>query len=180
MKWVGIIAALLAGLVVAAVAGLWIVGLSSNDYESAIDISRPAAEVWPWITEPAKQKQWVSLLTEVRTLTPETARMGSRAVWIMIDPGMNNQRIEIDSEVTGVVPNERLDLRIRSRGMFSGHATYTLTPLPGGGTHLLNAGTYHYDQWLSRLVEPLVRPEVRRKMEADMLRLKLLAEGTAH
>jgi uncharacterized protein YndB with AHSA1/START domain len=181
MKWVGIIAAVLAGVVVVAIAGLWIAGFrkDAGHYESAIDIGRPAAEVWPWITEPEKQKKWVGWLTEARALTPESSSVGSREVWVMVDPSMNNQRVEIDSEVTSVVPNQSLSLRVGSKGMFTGDANYTLIALPGGGTRVLNSGTYRYDQWFARLLEPLVSPEAHKKLENDMGRLKrLVEEGT--
>jgi uncharacterized membrane protein len=180
MKWVKTIAALLAGIVLVAIASLWIAGLGSNagHYESVIEIGRPAAEVWPWITEPDKLKQWVSWLSEARKLTPEPTHPGSRAVWIMVDPSMGNRPIEIDSEVTSVVPNESLNMRVASSGMFSGTAAYTLTSLPGGGTRLQNAGDYRYEMWYSRLMEPLVRPEARKKLNADLLHLKMLVEGS--
>jgi hypothetical protein len=32
--------------------------------------------------------------------------------------------------------------------------------------------------WYSRLMEPLVRPEARKKLNADLLHLKLLVEGS--
>jgi len=180
MRWVKTIAAILAGIVLVAIGGLWIASLSSNagHFESVIEIGRPAAEVWPWITEPDKLKQWVSWLTEARKLTPEPFHPGSRAVWIMEDPSVGNRRVEIDSEVISVVPNESLNMRIASSGMFSGTAAYTLTSLPGGGTRLQNAGSYRYEMWYSRLLEPLVRPEARKKMNADLLHLKMLVEGS--
>ncbi|MBZ5523370.1 MAG: SRPBCC family protein [Acidobacteriia bacterium] len=178
MKLLKTIAALFGGLVVVAIASLWIAGFrkGAGHYEYAVDINRPAADVWPWITEPEKQKKWISWLSEARTLTPDPFRVGSREAWVMVDPGMNSQRIEIDSEVTSVVPNERLELRVASRGMFSGDAAYRLTPLPGGGTRVLNYGDYRYDQWFSRLLEPLVSPEAQKKLKTDMGRLKALVE----
>ena len=182
MKWVKAIAALLVGIVLVAIGGLWIAGLTSNagHYESVIEIGRPTAEVWPWITEPDKLKQWVSWLTEARKLTPEPPHPGSRTVWIMADPNMGSQPIEINSEVTSVVPNESLNMSFGASRMFSGNASYTLTSLPGGGTRLRNVGDYHYATWFARLMEPLVRPEALRKMNADLSHLKMLVEGSGH
>ena len=178
MKLVKTITALLAGMVIVALSGLWIAGFrkGAGHYENAIDINRPAAEVWPWLIEPEKQKKWVSWLSEARTLTPESSRVGSRELWVMVDPGMNSQRIEIESEVISVIPNERLNLRIASKGMFTGDATYTLITTQGGVTRVVNSGNYRYEQWFARLLEPLVSPEAHKKLETDMARLKKLVE----
>lgn len=179
MKFIKTIALLLLGMVAVAIGGLWLAGFreGAGRYEFAVEVNRPASEVWPWIVEPEKQKKWIGWLSETRTLTPDTSHVGSREVWVMVDPSMSNQRVEIESEVTGVSPNEKLEMRIASKGMFQGDAAYRLTPLPGGGTRVQSSGSYRYDQWFARLLEPLVRPEAQKKLEADMNRLKSVVEA---
>jgi hypothetical protein len=181
MKWVGIILGSIVGLVVLAVIALLIAGRreGAGKYDTSVDIQRPAAEVWPWITEPERQKRWVSWLVEARDLTPPPHKVGSRKLWVMVDPNMNNQRIEINSEVTSLAMERELTVRLSSQNMFSGRATYTLTNLPGGGTRLRNEGEYHYDFWIARLMEPLVAPQARKKMKSDMAQLKRLVEVAA-
>jgi uncharacterized protein YndB with AHSA1/START domain len=181
MKWVAIILGSTVGLLLLAVIGLWIAGhrKDAGKLDTSVDIQRPAAEVWPWLTEPEKQKQWVSWLVEARDLTPPPIKVGSRKAWVMVDPNMNNRRLKINTVVTAVVPERELSLQIDSQGMFTSHGTYTLTALPGGGTRLRTAAEYSYPHWFARLMEPLVAPQARKKMNSDMAQLKHLVETAA-
>jgi hypothetical protein len=91
----------LVGLVAIAVAVLFIAGLrpGAGRTRSDIEIARPPEVVWTWITEPARVKQWVSWLVEVREDPQGTDGVGARDIWVMDDPNMK-QRIEIPSVVT--------------------------------------------------------------------------------
>lgn len=66
MKWISIVLGTLVGLIVVAVVVLLVLGArkGSNEMLSVVEIDRAPSAVWPWITQPERQKQWVSWLVE--------------------------------------------------------------------------------------------------------------------
>lgn len=177
MKWVFGVAGALLGLAVMCVLVLFLMGRRPGAGRSmhSVVVARPAAEVWTWITEPERVKQWVSWLVEIRTTETGPPRAGMTEVWVMDDPNMK-QRIEIDGTITEVVPEQRLGVSISLPGQFEGTTTYTLTEVEGG-TRLETDGRFKYTNAVVALLEPLVTPEADKKMRADLARLKALAEA---
>jgi uncharacterized protein YndB with AHSA1/START domain len=179
MKWLGWGVAGLLGLVLVMACVLWVLGRrdEAGRIQASIDIGRSPAEVWAWITEPKKEKAWVSWLVEVKG--DGQTKAGSRQVWVMEDRNNNNQRMEIESVATAVEPGHRLDVRLSAPGMFSGDAVYTLTDLGNGRTRLSTDSRYRYDMAFARLMEPLITPSARKKFVEDLARLRTLAETSA-
>jgi uncharacterized protein YndB with AHSA1/START domain len=179
MKWVVIILGGLVGLLLVAALVLWSLGFrdGAGRIAGSIEIDRPPAEVWPWIVEGEKVKQWVSWLTEVHDLTPDLEGVGSRVRWIMIDPNMNNQRVQIDAEYTAYQPATLSSVSLDSPGMFTGTGQYALTDLGAGRTRVDYLSEYRMSSWVWRLREPVVTPSARRKAEEDLARLKTVVEA---
>jgi uncharacterized protein YndB with AHSA1/START domain len=179
MKWVAIIGGGLVGLGVLAVLVLAALGMRSGAGRIAgeEEIDRPPAEVWPWIVEGDRLEQWVGWLTEVYDLTPGTDGVGARRKWVMIDPTMNNRRVEIAGEVTAYDPERLSTMAIESPGMFSGTASYALTDLGAGRTRIEYTSEFRMQSWLGRLFEPLVTPQASRKAVDDLARLRQLIEA---
>ena len=177
MKWVLIVLGGLVGLVVLAVIVLALMGTRKGAGHAAlsVEINRPPEAVWPWLTEADKQKQWVSWLTEVRDLTPETRGVGKKMAWVMDDPNMKKQ-VEIMGEIVAEEPGRMISVRLSADMGFDGVSTWRLTDL-GGRTRFDSEGTYHYHHWLARLMEPLVTPQARKKMVADTNTLIRLVES---
>lgn len=177
MKWLLVVVGGLLGLVVLCVLGLWLMGMRSGAGRSvhSVVVARPTADVWEWITDPAKVKQWVSWLVEIRTAETGPPRVGMTEVWVMDDPNMK-QQIEIQGRITEVTPLQSLSVAISMPGQFEGSTTYTLTEVEGG-TRLDTDGRFRYTHPLIRLLEPIVTPEADKKMRADLTRLKSLAEA---
>lgn len=140
-----------------------------------IEVDRPASEVWTWITEPGQLVQWVSWLKEVRTVTPGTPGVGHQTVWVMDDPNMK-QILEIPGTVTTWDPPRTLGLHIDMKGFGSGDYTYTLAET-NGKTRLEQTGTFEYTNALWSLMSPIVMPEAKRKLNADLAKLKQVAEA---
>lgn len=182
-KWLLVVLGVLAGLVLLAVVVLFLLGFrgDANRVEHTVEIGRPAAAVWPWVVEPEKQLRWVSWLTEVHPSEPGPPRPGHRVTWVLIDPTMGDQRVEVHAEYVELEPARRAVLALESAGMFRGTATYELTDLGDGTSRLRYASDYRFDSWLARLFEPLVTPQARKKAIEDVGRLKELveAEGAA-
>lgn len=180
MRLLGIIGGGLLGLVTVALLILVAMGYrdGAGRFQGTMEINRSPAEVWPWIVEGDRVRQWVSWLTEVQDLTPGREGVGARRRWVMIDPTMNNQRVEIDGEYTVYEPPRVATMRLESPGMFSGTGTYTLTDVGGGRTRVDFVSESRMQQRIARLFEPLVTPQARKKSMADLARLKELVETT--
>lgn len=177
MKWLAWGVAGLLGLVLVMVGVLWVLGRrgDAGRVQASVDVDRPPAEVWAWITEPEKEKAWVSWLVEVKADGP--ARVGSHQVWVMEDRNNGNARVQIGSVATAVEPGRRLEVRLSAPGMFTGDAVYALEDLGNGQTRLAVDSRYRYDMAFARLMEPLITPSAKKKFLEDLSRLKTLAES---
>lgn len=169
-KWV---VSIVGGFLVLTIAGLLAFGLrpSARRVQGSVEINRPIAEIWPWMTEGEKLKQWISWLLEVRQ------HSATRATWVMEDRNNNNQRMEIEGEITELHPPSYSKARLSATGAFTGTSEYRLTDLGGNRTKVEQAGEYYFEHWLAKLMEPLITPQANRKLEADLATLKQKVES---
>lgn len=167
----------LVGLVVLAVVVLFCLGMRphAGRTRTAIDIARPPEQVWAWLTEPARAKQWVGGLVEIREDTPNVHGVGARETWVMQDPNAKGQMV-IPSEVTLYDEPRKVSVHLAVAGSFTGDASYVLTPT-ATGTHLESIGDWQYQNPVVRLMEPLVTPQANAKSAADFAKLKALMEA---
>lgn len=179
MKWVLVIGGVVLGAVLLGV--LVLAGLGYREgagrIQGTAEIARPAAEVWPWIVEEEKLTQWVSWLIEVHDLTPGREGNGARRKWVMIDPNMNNQRMEIEGEVVEFEPGRVSSMKLNSPGMFTGRGTYRLTELGDGRTRVEYVSTFEMESAMARLLEPVITPQAQKKAEDDLASLKRAVEA---
>ena len=178
MKWVLYILAGLGGLLVLTVVTLVALGSrsSAGRFETTVEIAQPAPVVFEWISEPARLKAWVGWLIDVQQVTPGTG-VGSREVWVMEDRNNNNQRMDIEAEVTRHEANRLLEARLNVSEGFTGTVTYELQPLDASRTQLTYRAAFEYDHWLAKLLEPVINRSARQKSVEDLARLKQLAEA---
>lgn len=177
MKWVLVVLGGLVGICVLAVLVLFAMGFrkGARENRASVEIARPREAVWAWITEPERQKQWVSWLVEVQDASPGVTGAGRKEVWVMDDPNMK-QKISIAGEYAAWEPPSRLTMNIRMEGYFDGTQVFTLTET-GGRTRLEQFSSCRYLHPFYALLEPLVTPAAQKKMVADLGQLKARAEA---
>ena len=95
----------------------------------------------------------------------------------MEDRNNNNQRMEIESEVTSFDRGRALTARVHSAGGFEGTISYALEPVGTDRTRLQYLADYKFEHWLARLLEPVISRSAQQKLEEDLARLKQLAEA---
>lgn len=178
MKWLGRIFVFIAGLVVIAAAVLFVLGRRADAGRNTVEveIARPAADVYPYLTEPDKIIQWVGGMVEGKSLTEPPLRPGSRGESIVEDPNQPGVRFTMKDEVVAFEPNKSIMLRIWSDGAFYGVIKYQLTE-SNGKTRLKYDGKFQYIPWFARLMEPIITPSAQKKSEKDMAKLKSLMES---
>lgn len=179
MKWLWYAALAVAGLLVLAVGVLLAIGggRGRGEFETSVDIARPAPVVFTWITEPERVKSWVGWLVDIRELTPGKTGVGTREIWVMEDRNNNNQRMDIETEVTRHEPDRLLEARLNVPAAFTGTVTYELQPLDANRTRLVYRGSFQYEHWLAKLLEPVISRSAAQKLEEDLERLRQKAEA---
>lgn len=181
MKWVGRIVAALVGLLVLAIVVLLALGRrpDAGVNRATIEIARPPAVVWSWLSEPEKLKQWVDWLVAVESDTTSPSGVGHREVWVMDDPNMK-QQMRLPATVTAVDPPRSMSAHIAEPGSFDGDVSYTLEDLGNDRTRVTQLSRFKYTNPLYVLLEPLVTPEAQKKADSDFAKLKARAEAAAH
>lgn len=139
------------------------------------ELQASPATVMPWLTEPAKLKQWVSALADVRGDVDPVA-VGARQVWTM-DDGKSGA-LTMSTEITMYAPPDSMRRSLVVAGLVEGANTYMLTDL-GGRTRLSVVGKYHHPNPMVALLEPLVAPEAKAKLKADLAKLGVILAHAA-
>jgi uncharacterized protein YndB with AHSA1/START domain len=146
-----------------------------------IEINRPAAEVFRWISRDDLIKQWVGGLSEITPISSagDSGEIGKRFHMTEFDKEENAQS-EMEMTVTEYVASEKLGFQIRSLGGqaegFVENAEYRLSPAPGGTELIFEIQTDYYGR-LPRAFEPLITRAARKKVQRDLERLKSLVEA---
>jgi uncharacterized protein YndB with AHSA1/START domain len=178
MKWILRILGALAVLVILAVAALAVAGqrAEAGHSRASIEVAASPEQVWPWLNDPDKLKQWISWLIEVRGGTPAA---GTKRVLVMKDENNHGQLMEIEETILDCTPPSHLSMTLSVPGSFTGDHNFQVTDLGSGHSRLDIQMGYRFDSWFARLMEPIVSRLVRQKMESDMAHFKQMVEASA-
>jgi hypothetical protein len=138
-------------------------------YAWPVTISRPPADVFPYLTDPVKQGEYSDV--PMRQITPGVLATGSR---MEVTFGMGPMKAVIGLEMTDIDQDKRMAFDTYS-GPIRWQGQYVLTPTEGGGTLLSHEGSMAFTG-LWRLMEPLVGAELKRNGAKEMERLKAAVE----
>jgi carbon monoxide dehydrogenase subunit G len=133
------------------------------------------AELWPWLEEPERMKQWLRGLEEVRPVSTGPTRAGYQAK-LFIREGRNLS--EYDETILEYEPQRRIQLKMEG-GCFKGGAMlvdYRLVDVGGGRTRL----DYECEAQMRgffRLFAPLFIVFGRMQAKSFFRTLRRLAEG---
>ena len=177
MKWAIRIGAGLAGLLgfLFIVLFIWSGGAKGVSKQNlSIQIDRPPAEVFAWLTEPPKLKQWINGFEDSIPLNGDSLRVGSRSREIINSGG---DRFEMLMEVTELEQNKLLGFTMDTE-IFYQNGRYSLTGKNGKTILSLNSET-QLKPFFVRLIEPLFTKMAAQQMEQNFQTLKSLAEKQA-
>lgn len=179
LKWIVII---LASLIVLPMITLFILGHRANAgrIHASAEIAGSPEQVFAWIDDSDRLKQWVSWLVEVREPLLAQHAVGSPRTWVLKDENNGGMLIMLEGKLKEYEPPTRLTITLASPVyQFDGDQSYRLTDLGNGRTRVDVDSKYHYAQWLANLMEPLVTPAAEKKLVGDLARLKGLVESKA-
>jgi uncharacterized protein YndB with AHSA1/START domain len=183
MKWLKRIAIVVAVLLIVPLVTLLALGhrAGAGKMQVAVEINAPPEQVWTWIDDNDRLKQWVSWLVEVKSPDPQKAHgVGGTRILVMKDENNGGALIQIVGKCSEYQPPSRLTMQMAdTEGMFDGQEAYQLVDLGNGRTRVEIHSSFHYGVWFANLMEPLITPQAEKKMVSDLARLKLLAESRA-
>jgi len=181
MKWLLWILGGLVGLVVLCIGGLWLAGLRPGHGHVAeeIVVERPAPEVFRWLTDDDRVKRWIGGLTEIRPISApgDGSEVGRK---FRLTEYYNNQRVDMEMDITKFEKDHALSIFVSSIGDpnngFTETGDYTLAE-QNGKTRLRFEVQTKYSGFVLRLLEPMITPKAKEKLDEDFRRLKELAEA---
>jgi len=156
-----------------AAAGAAPVARAATDWgeTTSIQIDRQPAEVFRYVAEPEKQRQWVEGLEPAAPLTGGELKVGSRALEALL---LDGQRYEVESEVLALEPGRSVEIRYTNAGLEL--TTRYEVQEAHGGTQVTVKSRSTFKTWKTALLGPLITRTIRNKSAADLESLKKLLE----
>jgi uncharacterized protein YndB with AHSA1/START domain len=142
-----------------------------SEFEHAVLIDRPVAEVFAFVTDPANNPSWMPFAVEVAVMTGGPVRVGTR---VRQSNGFLGRRFDTIFEVTELEPDRRCAIRFLA-GPVWGTSVYSLAPA-GGGTGLVVEMDIEAHRFF-RMAEPVFAGVAQLELSAAAKRLKELLEG---
>ena len=172
LKWIlgGLVGILLLLFIVLYFLSDGMSGIVENRTE--IEIEKPANQVFTWISESEKLKQWMHGLKEDIPINGDSLRVGSKSKIIVED---EQGRFEMIVEITQLKMNELLAVHITSEG-FEVNAVYKLSE-SGDVTTLNYEGRAHFKSLFLRLITFVIKPASQQQLENNFNKLKSLVEA---
>jgi hypothetical protein len=143
-------------------------------YDGDTVINRPVAEVFEYATTFENFPEW-SDTTSVTRLTNGAAGPGTR---LRLDMGKGPMRSKIDFDTVGWEQDRSWAFKTVSSGPIVWDGMYGFEPMGPSTTKVTASGQVTLRGW-RRVLEPLVRAELRKGEQAELETLKQLLESRA-
>lgn len=139
-------------------------------YTASIEIEAPPAQVFPFLVDPERLRLWVGGFVESQPLTTGEVGVGTRSVDVFSEQG---RQIRMETEILTFEPGRLLEIAIATPGM----KAVSEYRLEGVARTLVTHRQVLAFRGLVRLMAPFVGGSLRRRMAADLGRLKWAVEG---
>lgn len=143
--------------------------------ETRIEIGRPAAEVFAFVSDQTNAPRWQSGLDEVHRLTPGPIRVGSEHSFVRRFAG---RRIESRNKFVAFEPGRFVAFDIPPGGGVTGEASYLVEPTSDASSALTSRVQLRFFG-VGRVLEPIMGRLLRHDSERDERTLKALLEAEA-
>jgi len=141
--------------------------------QSTVNVSRPPAEVFPWLLDADKVPAWMTGLEAYQPLDPGPLRVGSR---IRQDLTVSGRQLHFVMEVARLQPPVEALLRFEGSG-FKAANEYAVAEAPGGSavTWAISGDTTSFK---AKLLAPMVEAKLQEKLDGDLARLRAVLDGS--
>jgi uncharacterized protein YndB with AHSA1/START domain len=137
-------------------------------FEFDVEIDRPVAEVFAYVTDPAALPEWQTNTVEVEQLTDGPLGLGTRLREVH---AAGRRRMEQVVEVSAYEPDRRFDLDIVEGPVPVGARHVFESTADGRGT-VIHFAAEGRANGAVRVLEPLLTVAIRRQMKGHYARLK--------
>ena len=143
------------------------------DVVTHLEVGRPAADVFAFVSDQLNAPRWQRGLREVRRTTDGPIGVGSEHVFVRRFAG---RRIEARNRFVEFVPGRYVAFEIPD-GKMTGHASYLVEPIDSDRSQLTSGMRFDVAGWM-RFAEPLLARILERDTRRDEQTLKRLLEAT--
>jgi uncharacterized protein YndB with AHSA1/START domain len=138
-----------------------------------VDIRRPAAEVFAYVSDQTNGPDWQQGLDEVRRTTEGPIGVGSKHTFLR---RLGRRQVTGENEYIEFEPDRRIVFSFTSDGL-TGKGWYEVNPVGTDRTRL-DHGVEIRLRGLTRLASPLLEMSIRKEDSKDTARLKEILERT--
>lgn len=139
--------------------------------EVDVFVSRPRQAVWDLFTQPDKMTEWVQGFESMRLLDGEPETVGSVHELVFRE---GKREVRMRETVTAFEAPRHFAFDAEAPGMTTHSETFFLEE--EGGTRIRSQNAFHPQNLLMRLMMPLMKGGVRRRIQGDFERFAALAE----
>lgn len=143
-------------------------------FELSVDIDASPAEVWRVFDNPANMPRWQPTLQSYERISGEPGWPGATSLLVYHEGG---RHIEMTETIVARDEGRHLSGRYENAWAINEMAC-TFEALPDGGTRWRALVEFRFKGWV-KLLAPLLRGGVQKRLEDDMLRFKALVESGA-
>jgi uncharacterized membrane protein len=138
-----------------------------------VQLDCPVEHAWATFSNIELMPKWVQGFDSIRLLEGEPETVGSVYELVFLE---GKRKIVMIETVTGFVPNESFSFEATTNGMRT--CAETFFRAEGERTIIHSRNTFFATSWLFRLMMPLMKGSIAKRIAADFGRLKALAEAT--
>jgi uncharacterized protein YndB with AHSA1/START domain len=178
LKRAGIVLVSLFALGAMALVGLFLAGRrrDAGVNEVTVEIARPPAQVFRWLSERDLAPKWVGGLAEVTPLEAGPLGVGLKERAVVV---LGSERTTLEMELLAFEEGRRIRYQVTGLDQppgFTQVVDFEVEPSETGARVRI-FGRIRYHRRLLRLFEPLMTRRAQRKFEEDAHRLKALVEA---
>ena len=141
-------------------------------FSHTIEVSQPPEAVFPWLLEADRVPRWTGHLEAYEQLTGGPVGRGSRMRETI---ELSGTRVSFVLEVVSYDPPRAAEARFDTNGVQVVNV-YALEPA-GAGTRVTQSLDAKPTSFGARMLIPVVRPRLERKLTEDLERLRALLVG---
>jgi carbon monoxide dehydrogenase subunit G len=136
-------------------------------FSHTVEVSRPPAEVFPWLLDEDKVPVWTSHLRSYEHRGDGALRAGSRVRQVLDVAG---RTFDLELEITRYEPPTGAETRFSAQGI-DVTSVYRLEPT-GAGTRVTQTLEAKPTSLTARMLVPVVQPRLEQKLTEDLERLR--------
>lgn len=139
-------------------------------YTVSTEIAAPPEIVFPFLMEPDRLRQWLGGFVSSEPLTEGPVRVGTKSVDVFTEGG---REMRMTTEITAFERSRRMEVAIRSP---QGEAVSDYRLEGAARTRVTHRQTLQFTG-VYRFLAPFIGGVIRRRLAADLARLKQAIEG---